>query len=81
MVRAGLPTRGAHECCGENRPRRKPGLWGQLRAHRFFRAKFHRQFPIGDFIADFCCREKRLAIDLDGGRDLDRPRPTRDVLR
>jgi very-short-patch-repair endonuclease len=42
-------------------------LWAQLRAHRFFGAKFHRQFRLGDFIADFCCREKRLAIELDGG--------------
>jgi very-short-patch-repair endonuclease len=40
-------------------------------------AKFLRQFPIGDFIADFACRQAHLAIELDGGQhspDLDLPR-------
>jgi very-short-patch-repair endonuclease len=46
-------------------------LWAQLRAHRLFGAKFHRQFPIGDFIADFCCCEKRSVIELDGGQHVD----------
>jgi len=28
--------------------------------------KFRRQFPIGGFIADFCCRKNRLGIEIDG---------------
>ena len=43
-------------------------LWLHLRASRFEGAKFTRQFPIGDFIADFACRSLRLAIELDGGQ-------------
>ena len=31
-------------------------------------AKFKRQFPISGFIADFCCFEHRLVIELDGGQ-------------
>ena len=43
-------------------------LWLHLRAGHFEGAKFTRQFPIGDFIADFACRSLRLAIELDGGQ-------------
>jgi very-short-patch-repair endonuclease len=43
-------------------------LWQQLRAKRFSALKFRRQFPIGDFIVDFCCKELRLVIELDGGQ-------------
>jgi len=46
-------------------------LWLHLRASRFERTKFTRQFPIGDFIADFACRSLRLAIELDGGQHAD----------
>jgi len=42
-------------------------LWFRLRARQLSRAKFRRQFPIGTFIADFCCYERRLVIELDGG--------------
>ena len=30
--------------------------------------KFRRQVPIGSFIVDFVCIEKRLIIELDGGQ-------------
>jgi BirA family biotin operon repressor/biotin-[acetyl-CoA-carboxylase] ligase len=46
-------------------------LWLHLRTRRFEGAKFTRQFPIGDFIADFACRSLRLAIELDGGQHAD----------
>ncbi|QUL38796.1 endonuclease domain-containing protein [Erythrobacter sp. JK5] len=42
-------------------------LWSHLRASRMG-AKFVRQSPIGDFIADFACRSLRIAIELDGGQ-------------
>lgn len=42
-------------------------LWRYLRANRFNGLKFKRQVPIGKFIVDFCCHEKRLIIELDGG--------------
>jgi BirA family biotin operon repressor/biotin-[acetyl-CoA-carboxylase] ligase len=48
-------------------------LWLHLRASRFEGAKFTRQFPIGNFIADFACRRLRLAIELDGGQHCDSP--------
>jgi len=43
-------------------------LWRLLRGRRFDGFKFRRQMPIGPFIADFVCLEKRLIIELDGGQ-------------
>jgi very-short-patch-repair endonuclease len=45
-------------------------LWYHLRASRFG-FKFKRQVPIGTYIVDFVCLEKRLIIELDGGQHID----------
>ena len=42
-------------------------LWFRLRARQLSGAKFRRQYPIGAFIADFCCYERGSVIELDGG--------------
>jgi very-short-patch-repair endonuclease len=42
-------------------------LWEALRDRRLFGFKFRRQHPVGDFIADFFCLERNLAIEVDGG--------------
>ena len=43
-------------------------LWKLLRNRRIANAKFRRQHPIGRYILDFYCDEKRIAIELDGGQ-------------
>ncbi len=43
-------------------------LWRHLRNRRFNGLKFRRQHPVPPYIADFCCEEKRLIIELDGGQ-------------
>ncbi len=43
-------------------------LWGFLRDRRLFGLKFRRQHPIGKYVVDFCCLEKRVIIELDGGQ-------------
>ena len=43
-------------------------LWMHLRANILNGMKFKRQVPIGKYIADFCCDEKKLVIELDGGQ-------------
>ena len=48
-------------------------LWNALRGRRLGEAKFVRQHPIGQFIADFACRSSRLAIELDGGQHSENP--------
>src|SRR5687767_10753776 len=42
-------------------------IWSRIRARRLDGARFHRQHPIGRWIADFYCPEARLVIELDGG--------------
>ncbi len=46
-------------------------LWSRLRAHRLFGLKFRRQQPVGSYVVDFFCPEKRLIVELDGGRHQD----------
>jgi len=43
-------------------------LWSQLRDRHFNGVKFRRQHPIGRFIVDLCCVERRLVAELDGGQ-------------
>ena len=45
-------------------------LWYYLRANRLG-FKFRRQVPIGQYIVDFICLEKRLIIELDGSQHMD----------
>jgi very-short-patch-repair endonuclease len=43
-------------------------LWNRLRSRSLGGFKFVRQEPIGPFVVDFMCREKRLIIEVDGGQ-------------
>src|SRR5687768_9577184 len=43
-------------------------IWYRLRAHRFSRASFRRQFPIGAYVVDFVCLDSRLIVEIDGGQ-------------
>ncbi len=43
-------------------------LWKHLRLRQFRGYKFRRQQPIGKYIVDFVCLEKRLIIEVNGGQ-------------
>jgi very-short-patch-repair endonuclease len=43
-------------------------LWYYLRGNKFYGLKFKRQVPMGNYVVDFCCQEKKLVIELDGGQ-------------
>jgi len=43
-------------------------LWRYLRAKQIEGLKFRRQEPIGKYIADFVCHEKRIVVEVDGGQ-------------
>jgi very-short-patch-repair endonuclease len=47
-------------------------LWSQLRGRQLTGVKFRRQHPIGPFIVDFCCVERGLVVELDGGQHAER---------
>jgi very-short-patch-repair endonuclease len=46
-------------------------LWMALRSRQINHLKFRRQVPLGKYIVDFVCFEKRLIIELDGGQHAD----------
>ena len=48
-------------------------LWRHLRDRQMFGFKFRRQVPVGPYIADFACLEKRLIVELDGGQHGEHP--------
>jgi len=41
-------------------------LWEMLKCNQLSGYKFRRQHPMGNFILDFYCHQKKLAIELDG---------------
>ena len=43
-------------------------LWNIIKNRQFYGYRFRRQFPIGNYIVDFICREKKIIIELDGGQ-------------
>ena len=46
-------------------------VWNALRNRQFHNLKFVRQFIIGPYIVDFCCRSKKIVIEIDGGTHSD----------
>ena len=42
-------------------------LWRLFRNRALGGAKFRRQFPIGDYVVDFICLDRRLIVEADGG--------------
>ena len=43
-------------------------IWHRIRSKQLEGYKFRRQQPIGTYVVDFVCFEKRLIIELDGGQ-------------
>ena len=43
-------------------------LWRRLSRRQLEGFKFSRQMPVGPFICDFFCRERKLIVELDGGQ-------------
>ena len=43
-------------------------LWYRLRDRRLGGHKFRRQYPVGNYVVDFACLERRLVVELDGGQ-------------
>ncbi len=55
-------------------------VWYYLKAKNFFGLKFRRQEPIGKYIVDFVCYDKKLIIEIDGGQHAEVTR-VKDKLR
>ena len=68
MARYPSLQRGRARKLRENQTDIEVKLWSRLRDRQLGGAKFRRQHPIGPYIADFCCVEQALIIELDGGQ-------------
>ena len=52
----------------QNQTSQEQKMWSLLRNYQFKGLKFKRQHPIGKYIVDFICKEKKIVIELDGGQ-------------
>ena len=48
-------------------------LWHHLRNRALAGCKFRRQHPMGPYIVDFVCIERKLVVELDGSQHADCP--------
>ena len=48
-------------------------LWDILRGKKLEGLRFRRQHPIGGYIVDFICLDKKLIIETDGSQHADNP--------
>ena len=46
-------------------------LWVELRGRRLNGYKFARQIPLGAYIVDFVCRDRKLVVEVDGSQHAD----------
>ncbi len=56
-------------------------LWSALRNRQLAGLKFRRQHPYGQFILDFFCVERQLAVEVDGGVHFNAEQAARDAER
>ncbi|MGC9993974.1 MAG: DUF559 domain-containing protein [Terriglobia bacterium] len=49
-----------------NETESEKAAWRLLRTLRLNGFKFRRQHPVGPYIVDFCCPQRRLIVELDG---------------
>jgi very-short-patch-repair endonuclease len=56
-------------------------LWRVLRSRQLAGHKFRRQQPLGGFIVDFVCLEKRLVVEVDGGQHQEQKQAVYDAER
>jgi very-short-patch-repair endonuclease len=70
MINPPLPTQTLHRArrLRSELTEAEKRLWSHLRSRQIRGLKFRRQHPIPPYIADFCCIEKKLIIELDGSQ-------------
>jgi len=56
-------------------------LWHALRAGQIEGARFRRQHPIGGYVVDFVCLERRLVVEVDGGQHTEDEQVAHDARR
>jgi very-short-patch-repair endonuclease len=49
-------------------------IWSKLRSRQLNGHKFVRQEPLGRYVCDFVCLEKKVVVEVDGGQHLESSR-------
>lgn len=55
-------------------------VWNAIR-NRSLGLKFRRQLKISKYVVDFCCPERKLILELDGGHHSEKYQSTSDLIR
>jgi len=71
-MRQGAKTRFARHLRG-NMTDAERRLWLHLCGRQLDGCRFRRQHPMGPYVADFACLERRLIVEVDGGQHDDGP--------
>jgi very-short-patch-repair endonuclease len=56
-------------------------VWDRIRYRQIGGFKFRRQHPLGPFIVDFVCLERKLVLELDGGQHAEPEKAEYDARR
>lgn len=56
-------------------------LWQQLRRWQVGGFKFRRQMPVGPYVADFACSDRKLIVEVDGATHAEDDEITYDARR
>jgi len=56
-------------------------LWARLQNRQLCGAKFRRQEPLGPYIVDFVCFDKRVVVEVDGGQHDEEADRRKDAVR
>ena len=67
----GMPNERARNL-RKNLTEAEKALWSRLRLKQISGHRFRRQVPIGAYVADFVCLEKRLIVEVDDGQHVER---------
>jgi very-short-patch-repair endonuclease len=68
VIRMKSPLRNAAKSLRKQATNTEWSLWFHLQAKQLEGLKFRRQQPIGKYIVDFVCFEKKVIIEVDGGQ-------------
>lgn len=56
-------------------------LWSRIKGKQIKEARFYRQKPIGNYIADFYCSKAKLIIEIDGSQHYEKEGIEKDKIR
>jgi very-short-patch-repair endonuclease len=56
-------------------------MWRALHAISLEKARFRKQVPVGQYVADFACRRARVIVEVDGGQHNSEEGLLRDYVR